>query len=60
MTSKHCRVHSAAAGSSWAVVCLVRAKDELQNSLRNAALASAMLPYATLHNISILFFGWQQ
>ena len=51
------RVHSAAAGCSWAVVCLVRAKDEHQNSLRNAALASAMLPYATLHNISILFFS---
>lgn len=44
--------------TSWAIVCLVRAKDTLQNSRRNEALANAILPFvSSSRSFTIQFFS---
>lgn len=51
------RSSSSSSPSRWAILTLIRQQDYHQNKKRNSALATALSPYSTSHNLTFLFFS---
>ena len=53
------RPESGSRGARWAIICLAK-PDHSGTALRNEGLASSLRPYASQHDITVLFFSEQQ
>ena len=42
---------------TWAIICLIRKKDTVNNMSRNKALVSYLSKYSSSHNFTILMFS---